>query len=149
MADPQHTDEERGWSRTTLGTSLPPLTVKSRFGGTALVIPLSIPKTRAVDPSDPRTPKEWGLEAGIALRAALTPTGFTLDDVVHLTVAAPDAERLRDALSGVRALLLPPRPVVQGIVMALPPESPIAIGAVAVPRVQAKASGDFSGMTLA
>jgi hypothetical protein len=149
MADPQTSDEARGWTRLDLSSNLPPLTVESRFGGTALVIPLSIPATRPADPADPRTAKEWGLEAGIALRAALGPTGFTLDDVIQITLGAPNAASLKDALSGVRALLLPPRPVVQGVLLDLPPENPIAIGAVAVARVKAAASADYSGMTLA
>lgn len=142
-------DEARGWQRVDVPTGLQPVRVETEYGGNALVIPLGIPTMRAAEPGHLRSAREWGLEAMLALRHALLAANLTPEDLVLLTLAAPTREALQAALQGARAMFLPPRPAVQGVVLALPAETPVAIGAVAVARVRASMGNSFAGMTLA
>lgn len=145
----QASDDARGWKRLDLPSAPDPIPVETAYGGTALVIPLGIPTMRAEEPGKTRSPREWGLEAMLALRHVLMAAELSPEDLVLLTLAARTEEELQQMLLGARSMFLPPRPAVQALVLPLPPGPPVAIGAVAVARVRAAMGNSFAGMTLA
>lgn len=144
----QTNDAARGWRRLDIPTAPLPVPVETPFGAAALVIPLGVPEMRDQEPGASRSAREWGLEAILALGRALSAASLAPEDIVLLTIAAGTPEDLREMMHGSRALLTPPRPVVQGLVIPLPPGPPIAIGAVAVARVRAAVGQSFTGMTI-
>ena len=141
-------DEARGWKRLDLPAAPGTVPVETPYGAAAVVLPLGVPPMRAEEPGTTRSPREWGLEAMLSLRHALSETTLAPEDIVLLTIAARTKEDLKELLLGARAFFAPPRPAVQALVIALPPGPPVAIGAVAVARVRAAVGQSFAGMTI-